>query len=214
MSIINNIGYLRKDLIDHGYHMTAFLFTYKNTDYDVLFENNENIENRKNPFASVLLTFIDINNPNRTLTVECNQVKMFFKPKEIREFFGIEYGPNLGDVFNQFFQRLVNATPDRLPVLNNRQNNAVDRCLAGRGGHDPNAIYCYDARRLGKRDGRQMERSIFISNLTKRRRPILFDYFENEITVTFYFSPNLIDELTDEEIIRKFRLREDERRRA
>ena len=95
--------------------------------------------------------------------------------------------------------------PSTLPQ---RQNDEIDRCLAGRGGHDPGAIYCYDARRLGERDGKQMHRSIFISNLVQRRNPYLYAYFEKETTVTFYFSPRREDAISDEGIIRRFAIRE------
>ena len=37
MPIINNIGFLKQDLRENGWHMTAFLFKYKNVEYDVLF---------------------------------------------------------------------------------------------------------------------------------------------------------------------------------
>ena len=213
MAIINNIGYLRNDLIKHNYHMTAFLFTYNKRQYDVLFENNDNFEDRKNPLASVILTFIDIDNIERKYTIECNQKRMFFEPREFRLFFGIKYGPNLGDIFGQFFNLFIENTPPTIPPLNDRQNNEIDHCLAGRGGHNPNAIYCYDARRLGERNGLKMKRSIFISNLTERRKPDLYEFFKNELTVTFYYSPNPEDELNDSEIISNFRKREEERRK-
>jgi len=208
MKIINNIGLLRQNLIDNNWHMTVFLFTYNNIKYDVLFEINSDIEHRKNPYASILLTFIDIAEPNRTYEVEANQIKMFFSPKEFREFFGISYSNNLGDVFKQFFDFFLSSVPQTVPDnINERQNAEIDHCLARRGLHDPNAIYCYDARRLGKRNGKQMNRSIFISNLTERKKPELFALFKNEPTVTFYYSKNSDDELEWIEILNKFRKR-------
>lgn len=59
--------------------MTAFMFNYKQIQYDVLFEDIDNIL-KKEKFASVKLTFIDINNPERVYSVEANQYKMFFPP--------------------------------------------------------------------------------------------------------------------------------------
>ena len=211
MPIINNIGFLRNDLISHGWHMTAFGFHYNGEEYDVLFENNEDIKDRKNKYATVVLHFIDTGDPNRVYSVESNQAKMFFEPKAFREYFRIQYANNLGDIFQQFFSRFLTFVPQSVPVhLNERQNLEIDHCLAGRGGHDPNAIYCYDARRLGKNkmSGKQEHRSIFISNLTQRRKPALYAKFENETTVTFYYSPNPLDELEDIAIIDKFVQRE------
>lgn len=211
-NIINNIGLLRADLISNGWHMTAFSFAYNGFDYDVLFENNENFEARTNPYASVTLHFIDIHDINRTYTVEANQVKMFFEPRAFRVFFNICYSPNLGDIFRQFFDWFLGFVPMTVPQrLSATQNKAIDRCLAGRGGHDPNAIYCYDARRLGKYNGKQKHRSIFISNLARRRNPALYQYFEHENTVTFYFSPNEEDALDDSAIIHRFTERENTR---
>lgn len=208
-NIINNIGKLRSDLIRHDWHMTAFPFTYNGVGYDVLFENNDNLYQRINPYASVTLHFIDNKNLNRIYDIEANQVRMFFNPKEFREFFGIKYVENLGNVFQQFFNRFLEFVPPVVPNnLSQQQNNEIDKCLAARGGHNPNAIYCYDARRLGKQNGRQMHRSLFISNLTQRRNPILYQYFQDEKTVTFYFSPNPNDARNDREIIHSFSIRE------
>lgn len=53
-----------------------------------------------------------------------------------------------------------------------------------------------------------MYRSNFIDNLTLRRKPILYKYFKDEKTVTFYYSDNPNDELDDTEIISKFTHRE------
>lgn len=210
---INNIGYLLEDLRRNGWHMTAFDFNYKGSHYIVLFENNENIETRKNAYASIVLTFIDSEIPLRRYAVEANQVMMFFNPKEFREFFHIEYTNNLGDLFKQFFNRFTLFVPRTAPKeLDSRKNLEIDRTLAGRGGHSPDAIYCYDARRLGQRNGRQMVRSIFISNLTARRRPELFKQFRNEPTVTFYYSPKESDELSDVKILENFARRENDHR--
>lgn len=212
MSIVNNIGYLKQDLRDNGWHMTAFLFEYKNIEYDVLFEDIDNLS-KNNDYASVKLTFIDIDHPNRTYIVEANQTKMFFQPKEFRAFFGIEYSDNLGDIFTQFFERFLTFVPATVPLnLNERQNNEIDRCLAQNDNRNPNAIYCYDARRLGIRNGVQLHRSVFITNLTKRKKPDLYEYFANEPTVTFYYSPNAEDELSTIDIINRFRERECERK--
>lgn len=209
MSIVNNIGSLKQDLANHNWHMTAFLFNYKNIEYDVLFENNENIEKRTNKLASVLLTFIDIKNPTRVYTIEANQKRMFFNSKEFREFFGIKYSENLGDIFKQFYGYFVGFVPQTVPpVLNKRQEEEIDHRLVQREGRDPNAIYCFDARRLGKRNGNQKHRSIFISNLTERKKPELYAYFKDEPTVTFYYSTDPAQELDSIEIIDKFRRRE------
>ena len=104
--------------------------------------------------------------------------------------------------------------PETVPgLLNERQNREIDRCLAGRGGHNPEAIFCYDARRLGinSASGKQEHRSIFISNLTQRRKPKLYAKFKDEPTVTFYYSPKPEDELDDIEIINKFIQRENKK---
>lgn len=206
---INNLGKLKADLISRGWHMTAFLFQYNGVDYDVLFENIDNLLHKKEQYASVLLTFIDINNANRSYQFEANQLKMFIDVKEFREFFGIEYSLNLGDVIAQFYDYFLEHIPTTATLnLPERQKDEMARRLAQNEKRDPNAIYCYDARRLGLRDGKQMNRSVFISNLTEIRKPELFRYFANEPSVTFYFSPDPEKELSDIEIIDNFRARE------
>lgn len=210
MPVINNIGALKQNLRENGWHMTAFMFNYKQIQYDVFFEDLDNIA-KKNEYASVKLTFIDINTPERTYSIEANQLQMYFDPKTFREYFGIEFSKNLGNIFRQFFDYFVTCVPPVAPTLNIRQNKEIDRALAQNGNRDSNAIFCYDARRLGIKNGKQMNRSIFISNLTKRRKPELYAYFENEPTVTFYYSPNPEDELSDTEIITKFTFRESQK---
>lgn len=209
-NFINNIDALLYDLKARGYHMTAFKFNYKGFAYIVLFEDNGNIERRKNRYASVALTFIDAANIDRRLFVEANRAKMLFVDvREFREFFNIDYSDNLGDIFRQFFDRFLLFVPPTAPDrLDTQMDIEINRTLAGRGGHNPNAIYCYDARRLGKKNGKQMNRSIFISNLTDRCKPRLFEYFRDEPTVTFYYSENPDNELDDIDIINRFIARE------
>ena len=69
MPIINNIGALKQSLRENGWHMTAFLFQYKNVEYDVLFEDIDNLQ-KKEKYASVRLTFIDIAHPERLYSIE------------------------------------------------------------------------------------------------------------------------------------------------
>lgn len=97
---------------------------------------------------SVKLTFIDINTPERTYSIEANQLQMYFDPKTFREYFGIEFSKNLGNIFRQFFDYFVTFVPPVAPTLNIRQNKEIDRALAQNGNRDSNAIFCYDARRL------------------------------------------------------------------
>lgn len=209
MKIINNIGELRANLRQRGWHMTAFSFNYKSVEYDVLFEDIDNIT-KTNQYASVKLHFIDIANSDRTYTMEANQRGLIIdNKKEFREFFGIAYSQNLGDVFKQFFWHFLRFVPKTAPEnLNIRQNNEIDRCLASCDGHDPNAIYCYDVRRLGSHDGKQMHRSIFIANLTERRYPRLYKYFANEKEVTFYYTSDPKKEKSFNELIHQFTMHE------
>ena len=162
-TFISNFDALLYDLRQHGYHMTAFSFHYTGFSYTVLFEDNGNIEERRNRYASAIFTFIDVDEPDRRLVVESNRAGLLFTDvREFREFFGIQYAENLGDIFKQFFERLLAFIPPLKPEhLDEQMKIEIIRTLAGRSGHDPNAIFCNDARRLGERDGAQMYRSIY-----------------------------------------------------
>src|SRR5699024_3692257 len=98
-NLMPNITLLRDDLKSRGWCITAFQFCYKQIDYIVLFEVlDKKIE--KNQYYIALLTFLDLEN-NRDLKLRANSQSFDVDAREFREFFHIDYAPNLGDLFSQ-----------------------------------------------------------------------------------------------------------------
>ncbi|MCR4754324.1 MAG: DUF6037 family protein [Lachnospiraceae bacterium] len=110
---MNRINTLLNYLRLHHYHMTSFLFDYKGIHYIVLFEDLNNLSLVNNGFC-VLLTFIDTETEERKLSVKANSYHFEFNVREFRDFFGIAYAENLGDVFQQFYARFNNFIPETI----------------------------------------------------------------------------------------------------
>lgn len=147
------------------------------------------------------LTFIDKGNENHILEVKANQRTFDIGAKKLREFFGIEYAENLGDVFQQFYQRFGNSIPQTRPAhLGTDLKDAAVKRL-NRNDND-NAMCCYEARRNGIRNGVQCHRTPFNSDKTKLLREPLYDRLGGDNTISFYYREHT--PLSDTEIIDKF----------
>ena len=69
-------------------------------------------------------------------------------------------------------------------------------------GNNPNAIYCFDVKRNGKRaNGTPKSRTIKNSNKAEMLRPELYQRYRYDPNLSFFFSDNPDEERTDEEII-------------
>lgn len=83
----------------------------------------------------------------------------------------------------------------------------IERNLIGRRaeGNNPNAIYCYDVRRNGKKEnGLLNERSIENDNKAQSLRPYLYKRFNSDTNLSFFFSDKQEEEKTDSEILEMF----------
>lgn len=76
----------------------------------------------------LLLTFIDRTDVNRTLQMKANQYKFEIDAKKFREYFGIAYTDNLGNVFKQFYSHF---------------NDFVPQVLSTFGKNTPTSMFCF-----------------------------------------------------------------------
>lgn len=203
MGIMANIEVLLQHLRTNRWHITAFPFIYKGISYIVLFEDIENLRIVPEEYI-ILLTFIDRADENHVLKVKANQNKFDIDAKNLREFFGIEYGENLGNILRQFYETFNNFVPQTINQnFDVETNNAVINRLSHNDNDDVNNVYCYAARRNGVHKGVQYHRTPFNSDKTRLLRKTLFDLLGGDDTISFYYRDE--NPLSDSEICDKFR---------
>lgn len=198
---MENINILLTYLRLNGWHMTSFPFYYKKFEYIVLFEDLNNLNLTNDDRYSVLLTFIDMSDINRRLTVKANSFCFKFNVVEFRKFFNIAYTENLGDVFQEFyeyFNKFVpaeanqNVTNEELQIIVNQLNRR----------DNDNNMCCYAVKRNPQINGKQCHRTIFNSEKCRRLKPALYIEFEHDDTISFCFREE--NELPVAEILKNF----------
>ena len=141
------------------------------------------------------------NNLSDELQVEANVKKLIVDPKKLREYFGIEYRENLGNILQQFTENLGRVIPTKMSENSSKmEKSAMVRSLSKSDSEDPNKIYCNKVRR--NRDGGQ--RSEFNSDKTRLLRPMLFREFCNDKSISFCYYADKEMENDDATIIRNF----------
>lgn len=119
----------------------------------------------------------------------------------MREYFGIEYRENLGNILQQFTENLGRVIPTKMSENSSKmEKSAMVRSLSKSDSEDPNKIYCNKVRR--NRDGGQ--RSEFNSDKTRLLRPMLFREFCNDKSISFCYYADKEMENDDATIIRNF----------
>lgn len=200
MAIFENFRLLKESMQNEGWIIEAFAFQYKTTNYIVLVKLYMENENRPK-YALLKTEFIKEGNFEESLTVPVNINGFIIDAKTLRNFFGIEYSENLGNIlqqFNKYFSEFipneVNITkPDSLiqPILNS---------LSKSDSEAPEKRYCFNVKRNPKGE----LRTIYNDNKTKILRPKLYKTFEKEKTISFCYSKDILNEKTDEEILLNF----------
>lgn len=122
------------------------------------------------------------NDLTKNLMVEANVNGLLIDTKTLREFFGIEYTENLGDIIKQFTNQLAESIPKEIPTsITDLEKSAMVESLSKSDSEDPNKIYC---NRVGRNSG---SRSEFNSDKTKLLRPSLYKNFENDSSISFFY---------------------------
>jgi hypothetical protein len=155
------------------------------------------------------LTFADRDDLTRTLTAPANSNKIDLGAQQIREYFHIEWKPNLGDLISQFHAALGDATPMHLPVaLTGEEKKAIVQQLDRSSSQDPSRLYCNAVQRNPTRaDDTPGQRSLYNSQKTELLRPDLFAHLQHDSNVSFRYSDDPADERTDEQILAGFAAR-------
>lgn len=200
-----NLRALRNAMTQRGWVVACFPFTFKSREYFVL--PRRYIEQQSPPKGMLLeLTFADRDNLARTLSAPANSYRIDITAQEIREYFGIEWAPNLSELLMEFYAYLGTVIPTALPEsLTDEERAAVLPLLSGGDSRDPDRLYCFALRRNGnKSNGEPIARSEFNAQKAELLRPSLFERLKDDPFVSFCFSLEASDERSDAEILRSF----------
>ena len=205
MAALENLKSLKADMQNKGWVISSFCFNYENSEYIalvILYQPNET----KQELGLLKIDFLRANDISQHLLTEANAGGLLGEAKKIREFFGIEYGENIGDRLRTFYRHLGAFVPKQVPMnINDAQRIAMVTSLSHDDAEDANKIYCYKVRRNPKREnGTNGQRSPFNDNKTRLLRPRLYEKLKDDQTLSFCYSEDPKKEKSDEEIIRNW----------
>lgn len=201
MNIFENFKLLKVDMEEKGWVIEAFSFNYNKIIYVVLVKLYQRHEVKENPYALLKVEFLKTHNIEDNLIVPANARELLIDARTLREYFGIEWSENLGNILRQFSEHFAQFIPDKVDLSkSNLFKIAMTKSLSDSDSEDPNKIYCYGVRR----NPNNGTRSIFNDNKSRLLRPKLYEKFMGENTVSFCYSPDREREKSDAEIIRNF----------
>ncbi|HHZ8505257.1 DUF6037 family protein [Morganella morganii] len=200
MCVFESFRLLRDDMVENGWVIEAFPFNYRNRDYIVLAKLYGDGET-KPKYALMKVEILKSEEISERLVLAVNVNGFMTEAKQLRAFFDIEYGQNLGDLLNQFNEYFagfipIHVTLDRSPHI----EEAMVISLSRSDSQDPNKRFCYGVKR--NPDGQQ--RSLFNDNKTRLLRPTLYPEFSNDPSISFCYSADANDNKPDKEIIKNF----------
>ncbi|MCA0172981.1 DUF6037 family protein [Bacillus sp. RAR_GA_16] len=103
-------------------------------------------EKKDDKYAIVKLEFIKLGYRNESYCTYADFYKIHISDiKSFREFFGIEYNENLGDVIQQFTKYFSAFIPDKV-VINKEAKliNSITNYLDKTDSKNSKGIYCFD----------------------------------------------------------------------
>ena len=199
--MLSKFKQLKEDMEKNDWTITGFLFTYKSIKYVVLVKRFIDNVKKRDPYALVKLDFFKANDLSCTLSAEANSKKILIDARTLREYFGIEYSENLGDILMQFSKRFGEFIPVSVPLqFSELEVGLIIKSLSKGDSEDPNKVFCYKVRRNPKG---QM-RSLYNADKTKILRLPLFNYFKDDKSISFCYSTEKKDENDDATILYNF----------
>lgn len=199
--LLGNLTELKNDMVNKKWTICSFLFRYKSVEYIVLIKRFVGKEKRINQYALVKIHFMKRSDLSYELEIEANCSNLLINVKTLRQYFGIEYQNNLGDILKQFTETFGKAIPNKISNnISNEEKSAMVKSLSISDSENPNKIYCYKMRR----NPNGGKRSDFNSDKTKLLRPILFKKFDNEPGISFCYSDDPLKENDDSTILSNF----------
>lgn len=199
--MLENLKSLKEDMKNNGWTICSFLFKYKNKNYIVLVKRFVGSVKRISEYALVKFEFMKETDLTDLLEVEANSNRLLIDAKTLREYFGIEYSNNLGDIINQFSNQLGDSIPKNIKMnISDIEKQAMVRSLSISDSEDPEKIYCT----MVRRNPEGKKRSEFNSDKTKLLRGELFKYFKDDESISFCYSKEPEKENDDATILKNF----------
>lgn len=199
-----NLPYLLKDMEKKEWIIDSFLFKYKGKDYIVLLKLFQEGDIKPSPYAKATVEFFKYQNANDSIMgyVDFYEVR-FNNLKDFCKFFDVERSFANRDLFVSFSEIFAKYIPREKTI---KKSGVENKLMARRlDGNNPNAVYCFDVRRNGRREnGMPNVRSIDNSNKAKLLRESLYNKYGKDTNLSFFFSDDPKDEKDDEEIMRIF----------
>ena len=198
-----NLPELLNDMNRLGWIIDSFPFEYNGQQTIVILTLYTLNERKPSEYAQVKLEFISQDDANHSIKAYADFYEVHFN--SVREFFDFFDINRLdGNRFREIFINFSECFARVIPMQKVINKPLLERELIGRRaeGNNPNAIYCFDVRRNGRRsDGTPNSRSIENSNKAEMLRPELYHRYRHDPNLSFFFSDNPNEERTDEEII-------------
>ena len=199
--MLEKLKFLKEDMKNNGWTICSFIFKYKNKNYIVLVKRFVGSVKRISEYALVKLEFMKENDLIDLLEVEANSNRLLIDAKTLREYFGIDYSNNLGDIINQFSNKLGDSIPKNIKMnISDIEKQAMVRSLSISDSEDPEKIYCT----MVRRNPEGKKRSEFNSDKTKLLRSELFKYFKDDESISFCYSKEPEKENNDVTIFKNF----------
>lgn len=195
---------LLNDMEKKKWIIDSFPFEYNGVNTIVILRRYTESKKKPNKYAKAEIEFIDENNIEHMICGYIDLYEVHFNNAiEFYNFFRIERdNNNPRELFLNFSEYFSEFIPKEKIII--KENNTEKEILAKRIDKNDNGIYCFDVRRNGqKKDGSLKKRKPKNSNKAELLRPFLYQKYKGDINLSFYFSPNPEDELSDEEILRK-----------
>lgn len=203
--LFKNLPSLLNDMERKGWIIDSFPFRYKEEGYFVILTLYREDQKKPSEYAKAKVEFIKRKNINDSINGYIDFYDVHFhSAEEFCNFFGVEKGNANRDLFKDFSKIFADFIPKEKKL---NKSDIEKRLIGSRAeGNNPKAIYCYDVHRNGKKkkDGSLNQRSIENSNKAQSLRPELYEHYCSDMNLSFFFSDNLEDEKSDEEIMAIF----------
>lgn len=196
-----NLPKLLNNLEKNEWIIDVFDFVYKTVHYTVILKLYTKENDKPEEYAVASLEFFYENDLNHSIKAYIDFYEVhFFSQKEFCEFFDVKRTDANRNLFLDFSNAFAQFIPEKRNIRPTpAQNDIMKRRCEDKS---PNAIYCYDVRRNGKKEnGEQKYRTIENSNKAYLACPIAYEKIKDDKTFSFYFSENPSDEKDDAELL-------------